>query len=87
MLGGGAGFGEVGVRVLNPGIGLAMGELVGEAVVRLAGTGFAGAGSVGGGIFSGALAGIGIGVGRLGHAWVRWDQPFRRLRFAPADSF
>jgi hypothetical protein len=65
---GGAGLGEVGVGVLNARIGLAVRELVGEAVVGFAGTGGIRAGSIGRRVFSGAFASVGVGVSRLGHA-------------------
>ena len=70
MLGAGAWLGEVGIGVLDARVGLAMGELVGEAVMGFAGTGRIRAGRVGSGVFRRAFARVGVRVlpGRFGHA-------------------
>lgn len=67
VFGGGARFGEVGVVVLDLRVGFAVGKLVGEAIVGFAGMGGVRPGSAGRGVFGSAFAGIGIGVGGLGH--------------------
>jgi hypothetical protein len=67
VFGAGAGFGEVGIAVLDARVGLTVRELIGEAVVGFAGIRLVRAGSIGRGIFSSAFAGVGVEVGRLRH--------------------